>query len=242
MAKKLTKHEMIDFLIDNGEVNGWSEDSRSQLETLAEGGLRRMVATTELLVNAKADEEEEEEEEEEMPKKGKKTKMAKNAKEEADEEDEDESVEVDTKGKKKKFKGTTTNMFQKPQKEGEEETTTNEQEEITINEYLENAPPKLREMMQGGIAVFNEQKKQLVNFIFNHENNTGNFTREWLNEQEMPLLHGMARLAGHGRKPRQSYAGAAAGTPSTPILQNSRRVRPLVAPRMTFNDRRVEKN
>lgn len=247
----MKKHEMIDFLIENEDVSQWGEDDRATLEALSEGGLRRLVEAAQVLANAKGEDDEEEEDyEEEEGKKGKgkkgKGKMAKNAKSfEGDEDGSDDddgnggqAVETDVKGKKKKSKGTVTNMFQQP-KEKDDEAVVNEQEEMTINEYLENAPPKMREMLQGGIQVFNQRKKQLVDMIYNHENNTGNFTRDWLSQQEMPLLEGMARLVGNGRKRVAHYTGAASGAQTTPILQNSRKVQPLVAPRMTFNDRRA---
>lgn len=239
----MTKHEMIDFLIDNEDVCGWSEEGRATLEALSEGGLKRMTETVKVLVNAKEDMEDEEET---PPKKGKKAKPTKNAAspdgDDIPDNDDGEDVETDLKGKKKKGKnGRITNMFQQPKTEEGEDTVTNEESEVTMNEYLEKAPPQMQEVLRGGIAVFNQKKKSLVEMIFNHDNNTGNFTKQWLSEQKIELLEGMARLIGNGKKRQANYAGAAAGTPSAPMLQNGHKVAPLVAPRMTFNDRRLAK-
>lgn len=239
----MTKNEMIDFLIDNEYVR-WEEDDRAKLEALSEGGLKRMVDAATLLANAS--EEDVEEEEEEKPAKGKKGKMAKNAAskdgDSLPDDDNGEDEEVDLKGKKKKGKGgRITNMFQQPKPAEGEESVTNEEAEVTINEYLENAPPQMQEMLRGGIAVFNQKKKSLVDMIFNHDNNANNFTKQWLSEQSIELLEGMSRLLGNGKKRAAHYTGAAAGTPSAPMLQNGHKVAPLVSPRMTFNDRRLAK-
>lgn len=77
---------------------------------------------------------------------------------------------------------------------------------MTINQYLEQAPPELREVLNEAIATAGEEKARLVEQITSNASNV--FSKEWLQRRPVAELRGLAALAG-GRAPTRSYAGQA---------------------------------
>lgn len=233
MATKATKaeqkEELIDLLIDNTEYSGFSEDDREDLEAMTLGGLQNCVAlaekTANIVDNAK-DYEEDEEDGEPMKKarKGKK-KMTKNTAEE--DEDEEEEIPVENKKKKKglvlndkkskKLKPKSISVLQtnKEEDEEDEELTDNEEQE-SLEEYLESAPPAFREMLVNGAKTFQQQRKNLIDIIMNCE--TNKFERAWLASQELEVLQGLVHLTQNNKRhSRPDYTGAAGSARISPL-------------------------
>jgi hypothetical protein len=63
----------------------------------------------------------------------------------------------------------------------------------TAEEYIQNAPPEIRESLEMGLATLSEQKARLIESILANERNT--FTKEHLETMKLEMLQHMAQLA-----------------------------------------------
>ena len=244
MSVSTDKQGIVDFLIENEELSGWSEDDRADLESLGVGGLKRLAGVIEPLIENKGDEDDEEEEDVPPPRKAAMAKAKKGKKDyiknaddlNADEADEDgQAKQRDTKGKAKKgTKGKITGLqsiLQTNEEEEEDELTDNQDTQSSLEKYLEGAPTQIKELLTNGVAVVTQQRKQLVEMVFNHENNQ--FTKEYLSSLPMEALHGLASLVSN-KKRRPNFVGAGGGVHVSP-LQNSHNEEPLPLPTMNFS-------
>ena len=63
----------------------------------------------------------------------------------------------------------------------------------TVQEYINNAPPKIKEMLEEGMATLDTEKTSLVKKIMDNENNT--FTKEHLESLHINMLRAIAKMA-----------------------------------------------
>jgi hypothetical protein len=113
----------------------------------------------------------------------------------------------------------------------------------SVDQYIGNAPPEIREVLMNAMAVQNAEKTRLIQIIMNSPSNR--FSDKWLAQQDMNMLRGMAQLAGGGQgqvasRPVANYAGQA----DTPMFldnqqgqQNGQGFEPTVLPipQLTWN-------
>jgi len=108
----------------------------------------------------------------------------------------------------------------KPEAKPEEKPapTTNEEKPeakaVTEEEYIQNAPDAIREMLSEGLSIRNDHKKGLVKTIL--ENKANRFTEDQLTKKPLGELQAIAELAGAGSSSEEgssnsypSYVGAA---------------------------------
>lgn len=110
--------------------------------------------------------------------------------------------------------------------------------QLTTEEYINNAPPEIREVLTNGLAAHEAEKAKLIDTITANKANA--FTKEFLATKGLGELRGLAALAapaggGHqdGRVP-MFYGGAA--TPSAPVT-NVEDDDYLPLPVMNFTDK-----
>jgi len=80
---------------------------------------------------------------------------------------------------------------------------------ITAEEYIQNAPKALRDVLTNSMALHNEEKQRLVDIITANKNNS--FSKEDLNNRPLGELKSLARLAGGAEVAQRpaNYAGQA---------------------------------
>ncbi len=103
-----------------------------------------------------------------------------------------------------------------------------ENEPITAEQYVSNAPPEIRDMLAAGLASHNRERAELIKTITTNERNI--FTPEQLAAKSAEELSGLAALAKPPASavPRPSYAGA-----SVPVGNESKQ-KPLLVPTMNY--------
>lgn len=117
-----------------------------------------------------------------------------------------------------------------PEPKKEEEPEQNK--EVTVDEYIANAPEGMRDMLEAGLRAHARQKVGLIEVITKNERNP--FTKEQLENKSLAELEGLAQLAEvpetPGTNARQTvYAGEPA------LVGNGEQgEEPLVAPTMNF--------
>lgn len=79
---------------------------------------------------------------------------------------------------------------------------------LTVNQYIDQAPPELREMLHEGLNAAAQEKLQLVKTIVANRNNT--FTEGYLMTMNRNQLRGIAALAGNSQPVVHNYAGQGA--------------------------------
>lgn len=111
--------------------------------------------------------------------------------------------------------------------------TTTDQKPVTKlvskEEYVANAPPEIRDVLNAGLASYARDKASLVQTITENEKNV--FTPEQLNAMPIDQLDSIAKLA---RTPEQAahvptYQGAA-----SPTGNSSQKIKPLLLPVMNY--------
>lgn len=245
MAKK---QEMVDYLIENEEFSGWTEDDRAGLEEMEEGGLTRLVAladrTQELIENAgEEDVTDNEDDEEEEPVRKKKMEAArkskkptKNAKGDEDDDDDDEGGAEQRlpSGKKSKGKGGKITGLQQILQDKTGKQTVNEEVEEDLDKYLEKAPASCREYITNAVRRQEEERAELIEYIMNHENNW--FTKDYLEEKELAELQGIVAIADGKNKGRMNFAGAGAVSGyQSPLRNQDHDEEPLISPQIDWS-------
>ncbi len=122
-----------------------------------------------------------------------------------------------------------------PTPEGNEE-----KKPVTADEYVANAPPEIREMLDSGLASCREEKQRLIGQITANEANE--FTPEFLAEKSLEEIRLIAKLAVN-----QNPQALQETTPETPLpsrwvgsagsgapMTNASKEEALVAPTMNF--------
>ena len=90
--------------------------------------------------------------------------------------------------------------------------------QVTLDEYVANAPPEIQEVLRNGVQAASARKAQLVQTITNNKNNR--FTADYLNTLSLDQLEGIAAIAqGDTQRPVANYLGAA--VPPTQRVDNS---------------------
>lgn len=100
---------------------------------------------------------------------------------------------------------------------------------MTAEEYIQNAPPVVREMLQEGLDQRDARKNTLIEAIIANERNV--FTKENLAGRPIHELEAMAALAGVNQPQQVTqglYIGAGAGM--SPVQQKVNNQRPLTTP------------
>lgn len=82
--------------------------------------------------------------------------------------------------------------------EGVKDVMPSEPKKLSMNEYIEQAPPELRGMLRHGVATYNEKQATLIAEIVANENN--DFTEEYLKTKDVKELEAIAKLARNSRK------------------------------------------
>jgi Uncharacterized protein conserved in bacteria (DUF2213) len=88
-------------------------------------------------------------------------------------------------------------------------------QQMTANQYISQAPPEIREVLQEGVNAHMAEKQRLIKVITSNQNNV--FTPEWLATQPMPSLRGLAALAG-GQQARQQTTANYGGQAEVPMF------------------------
>lgn len=105
-------------------------------------------------------------------------------------------------------------------------------ENVTVDEYIDNAPEGMRDMLRAGVTAHAQEKAKFVQMVTANERNP--FTAEQLQEKGLEELKGLAQLAEvvpDKKKPlAPSFAGQAPVTPT----ENEDAEEALVAPTMGF--------
>lgn len=116
------------------------------------------------------------------------------------------------------------------------EVTTNVQpasKPQTAKEYVENAPPEIRDLLETSMATLNAEKTRLIEIVIANKQNT--FTKVHLETMKMDMLKALAALATpveNERAPIPLYFGQQPVGPSI----NAKPVEPLGLPVMNFED------
>jgi hypothetical protein len=121
--------------------------------------------------------------------------------------------------------------------EGDAETCEAEKEEIPVEnqqplsakQYVENAPPEIRDMLESGLASHERDRQELIDVIVANENNV--FGEPQLAEKSMSELKGIAALAAKDETV-SSYAGASA---PSPVRNKTEDEQPLLIPVMNWD-------
>jgi hypothetical protein len=91
----------------------------------------------------------------------------------------------------------------------------------TLNQYIANAPPEIREVLEAGVASHSTEKKRLISVIT--ANGKNRFTEDQLSKKPLGELQAIAELARNETPESQdasfpayqpSYLGAAGGVPT----------------------------
>ena len=111
----------------------------------------------------------------------------------------------------------------------------NQAKSVTVQEYINNAPPQVRDMLASGLRAHEAQKKDLVSTITANERNT--FTEKQLNEMSLEQLQQLARLAGpvdNGQHSTPSYGALADALAPARKATGAVEEEPLGLPTMNF--------
>lgn len=121
----------------------------------------------------------------------------------------------------------------------EPKPATNEQKQPqTVEEYINNAPEGMRDVLLSGMASHEREKQVAIGQIMANKANP--FSKEQLASKPLAELQGMAKLAASvvvEKKPTQNYAGQQDVTPIVSDVKEE----PLVAPVMNFGQEQAKK-
>jgi len=110
------------------------------------------------------------------------------------------------------------------------ETTANK--EVTVDEYIDQAPKAIQDMLRNGMASHKADKKRLINIIT--ANDANSFTDEILEGKTLEELQKIAQLARNAGDPEPTHANNYGGQGDTiPLRENTEE--PLGLPTMNFN-------
>lgn len=206
----MDKEQLIEALIGN-EASGWTEDDRDVLSNFSEEKLQTFVDN----VGKLSKEEEEDDDKKPATKKGGKATANEDAaaKAKAAKEAAAKATANDDAAKKSTKDAAVKN--------GSEEVPTE-----NVEDYIAKAPPAMRSMLRSGILAHNQEKARLIQVIV--ANKANKFSEEFLNNQELEMLEGLAELAGTSNsapagKPKSKYfaQGAATSTHNTDQTDNA---------------------
>lgn len=73
------------------------------------------------------------------------------------------------------------------------QTNNEEKKPQTMDEYIANSPPEMRDVLRNSVSLHNSEKKRLIDGIVANKKNT--FTPEYLATQPLEFLQGLAAIA-----------------------------------------------
>ncbi len=88
--------------------------------------------------------------------------------------------------------------------EQEEEVVQNKDKEQTTQEYIDKAPPDVRDMLQNGLNTHNAEKAEVIKLLLANDRNT--FTKEQLESKQLDELHQLANLAANTQEKKDELA------------------------------------
>lgn len=184
----MTKKQMIDALIENG---AFDEGDRDVLTKKSTTRLRSLLTENQInYVDSGSDDNSEEVKDAASQVKPKKFSDSKNKKSNNAEVDEDEEEEDDEEDEEEDDK----KPF--PPKRNAALVSNRGRHNrlpLTLNQYIEDAPPAIREVLQAGMRTLNSQRRECVEVILANERNR--FTREQLMRKPVEELEALADLA-----------------------------------------------
>jgi hypothetical protein len=122
--------------------------------------------------------------------------------------------------------------------EAEEAEVAVANEEYTVEDYVANAPPEIRDMLQSGLESHNRDRQALIDVVVGNERNT--FSSDQLNTKPISELKALAALASQEVvensevKPSANYAGAI-GSSVAPVANSSEEA-PLLIPTINWGE------
>ena len=121
---------------------------------------------------------------------------------------------------------------EKPVENQASESTENEGEDVTVEQYIANAPEGMRDMLQAGLRAHEEQKAKQIKIITANKRNQ--FSDAQLKAMGLTELKSLAALAAEPEKKGGSVDYSGAGLDVEVSTQNKEEPMPL--PTMNFGD------
>lgn len=87
---------------------------------------------------------------------------------------------------------------------------------VPLQQYLQTAPPEVVEIVTNAIAINEQEKASLIAQIVANRNNR--FSPEWLKTQKIPLLQGLAAMAGQAQPNHAAMAANYSGQAEVPMF------------------------
>lgn len=116
-----------------------------------------------------------------------------------------------------------------------ETTETTENAEVTVEQYVANAPAGIQDMLVSGLQAHQAEKVKYINVITSNELNT--FSKEQLNTKPLGELKSLAALAAPVKNKDKKTEGVDfSGLGLDTVTENRTEVEPLVAPTMNFDE------
>lgn len=94
--------------------------------------------------------------------------------------------------------------------------------QMTVNEYVAQAPPGVRDMLEVGLQQFNATREVCINNILANKGNK--FTKEWLQERPWQELQALEALALGGQPQAQPAQPSYLGAVGAPITNRNQHV------------------
>jgi len=120
-----------------------------------------------------------------------------------------------------------------------EECAVVENGDLTVEDYVANAPPEIRDMLQAGLESHNRDRQSLIDVVVGNEKNI--FSSDELNVKPISELKALAALASQAvvennseEKPLPNYSGAI-GAAAAPVA-NSEEEAPLLIPTINWDE------
>ena len=106
----------------------------------------------------------------------------------------------------------------------------NKDKELTVNEYIAQAPEGLRDVLRNGLDTYNAEKQSLISKLTTNKKCL--FTKEQLSKKDNMELKALVTLAaGEKKEVKPDYSGNA-----DPVDNTDHTEEPLPAPAMSFGD------
>jgi hypothetical protein len=113
-------------------------------------------------------------------------------------------------------------------------------DELTVEEYVANAPSEIRDMLQAGLESHNRDRQALIDVVTGNEKNI--FSDDVLQSKPISELKALAALASQEvvgnsseDKPSPNYAGAV-GAHAAPVANTSDEEAPLLIPTINWDE------
>jgi hypothetical protein len=210
----MTKNEMVDALLAN---SAFGEEDREWLESLDESRIQQLSEMGGKGTNIK----------------GPATKGAKRKRWDTEEETEtDQDMEERKKATKNAKNGNGKDDTEEEEEEKKDKQRMAKNQVLSVDDYIRNAPPRIREVIVNSMEALDQEKLRLVELIKNSKGyDAETYPEDRLLDDAFPIkdLRAMAALA-QPQRSRPNYAGQGAGRVET----NTAVEEPLPMPTMNF--------